>query len=269
MKSDFHMHTSFSSDSATAPVEMIEQSINLGLTDICITDHQDWDFPKEKYNLEFTFDTDKYFNDLNALKEQYKDKINIHIGVELGLQTQVSNDYVEYLNKYPFDFVIGSIHLVNRIDPYYDEYFEGRDKRAAFIEYFEAALDNYSSFKDFDSVGHLDYIFRYGPNVEEFVFNYKDYGDILDELLRLTIKNDKALEVNTAGFKAGLNHPNPHEDILKRYKELGGELITIGSDGHVPHHIGYAFDKVDDILNDCGFNQYTIFENRKPVFKPI
>lgn len=266
MKTDFHMHTSFSGDSQTPPLEMINQAINLGLKDICITDHQDWDFPTEKYGVDFVFDTNVYFNTLLSLKEQFKNKINIHIGVELGLQPQINNEYYEYTKKYPFDYVIGSIHLVNKEDPYYNEYFEGRDKKAAFMEYFEAALQNYSSYNDYDSVGHLDYVFRYGPDVDKFSFEYKEYHEILDAILMHIIKNDKTLEVNTAGFKAGLNHPNPHEDIIKRYHELGGKLITIGADGHRPDHIAYAFDKIDDILTHCGFEYITIFKNRKPEF---
>ena len=92
------------------------------------------------------------------------------------------------------------------------------------------------------------------------------YQDILDEILRLLIENGKALEINTAGLKAGLSWPNPHMEILKRYRSLGGELITIGSDAHRPEHMAFAFDRLPEILSEAGFSYYTLYREQKPYF---
>ena len=98
------------------------------------------------------------------------------------------------------------------------------------------------------------------------IYNYADY---IDEILRYLIEHGKGLEVNTAGFKYGLGFAHPHPDILKRYKELGGEIITIGADGHKPEHIAYDFYKISAILKGCGFKNYTEFRKRKPIFRQL
>ena len=117
-------------------------------------------------------------------------------------------------------------------------------------------------------MGHLDYVVRYGPNRNR-KFTYKDYADVIDPILEVLIRKDKALEVNTGGFKYGLGHPNPHEDIIRRYKELGGKLITVGSDAHAPEHVGFEFARTAEILKSCGFREYAVFEKKKPVLLPV
>ena len=88
--------------------------------------------------------------------------------------------------------------------------------------------------------------------------------DIIDEILRILIQSGRGIEINTAGLKYGLGHPNPHERILKRYRELGGELLSVGSDAHRPEHLAYEFDKVPELLLSCGFRYYTEYRQRKP-----
>ena len=88
-------------------------------------------------------------------------------------------------------------------------------------------------------------------------------------ILKYLIEHGKGIELNTSGLKYGLPFAHPHSDILKRYRELGGEIITVGADGHKPEHIAYDFDKVSGILKDCGFKYYTEFSERKPHFKQL
>ena len=167
--------------------------------------------------------------------------------------------------SHPFDYVIGSIHLVNSRDPYYPSFFEGREELTAYREYFECVLQNLKSYTNFDSLGHLDYVVRYGPTKNEN-YAWTQYQEILDAILRILIKNEIALEVNTGGYKYGLGEPNPCADILKRYKELGGKLLTIGSDAHYSRDIGSGFDIAYDMLKSCNFKYYNIFRKRKPEF---
>ena len=84
--------------------------------------------------------------------------------------------------------------------------------------------------------------------------------------LKVLISKNIGLELNTAGLKYGLSFAHPQVEVLKRYRELGGEIITVGSDGHKPEHLAYDFHKVPDILEEAGFSYYTIFKNRKPEF---
>lgn len=263
---DQHMHCNFSGDSNALPEDMIKAGIAHGLSGICFTDHLDYDYPEEP-NI-FLLDFDNYFKVLPDLREKYADKISVNIGIELGLQIQAAGQNLAVAEKYPFDFIIGSSHVVNHMDPYYPEFFAGRDEDAAYMEYFESVLENINSGVDFDVYGHIDYVVRYGPNKNAF-YTYEKFKDIIDEILTQLISKGKGIEVNTGGFKYGLGHPNPTEDIIKRYRELGGEIITMGADAHVPEYVAYKFDKTAQIIKNCGFKYYTVFKNRKAEFIPL
>ena len=149
--------------------------------------------------------------------------------------------------------------------PYYPEFFEGRSEDEAHQEYFESILECVKETPYFDVYGHLDYVVRYGPTKNQN-YSYQKHADIIDRILRTIVESGKGIELNTSGFRSGLGQPNPCVDILKRYKELGGEIITVGSDAHKPEHVGADFDKACTILKDCGFQYYTIFEKRAPEF---
>ena len=109
---------------------------------------------------------------------------------------------------------------------------------------------------------------RYGKDKEQ-AYSYLKYAELIDEILKNIIAKGKGLELNMAGLKYGLPYAHPHPDILKRYRELGGEIITVGADGHCPEHIAWDFDKANGILRACGFTYYTEFKQRKPVFKQL
>ena len=171
-------------------------------------------------------------------------------------------------DRYNFDFVIGSSHVVHGYDPYFPPFWKTHTEEEGYREYFESILENIRAFDDFDVYGHIDYVVRYGPTRNEN-YTYARYSDVIDEILRLLIEKGKGIEINTGGFKYGLGHPNPCEEILARYRELGGEIITVGADAHAPEHVGFAFEKVPQILKDAGFIYYTVFRKRKPEFIKI
>ena len=262
---DCHMHSSFSADSETPMEEMIRKAIDCGLEGICFTEHLDPDYPEAPDHLDFFLDIPAYQTKLYALKKKYQDRLDIRFGIELGLQMHLEPDFHRLLQEVPFDFVIGSSHVVHHQDPYYGAFYEGRREEEAYREYFVSILENLRTDVDFDVYGHLDYVVRYGPNKNRD-YSYEKYADILDEILRTLVAQGKGLELNTAGFKYGLGHPNPTEAILKRYRELGGEIITLGSDGHAPEHLAYAFERVPELLKQAGFSYYTVFTRRKPTF---
>lgn len=264
MKADFHMHTAFSTDSESSPEEMIEEAIRRGLQTICITDHFDLDFTEPGFLVDF----DTYFPALRNLQEKYRAYIDVRIGAEFGLQPHLSDAFREIAGKYPFDFIIGSLHVIDGMDPYRRKYFEGKTDEEAYRRAFECTIENIRAIADYDVLGHIDYVVRYGKH-QAREYSYAKYADYLDEILRHLIENGKGLELNTAGWKYGLDFAHPHQDVLKRYKELGGEIITIGSDGHKPEHVAYDFHKVKDYLQACGIKYYTEFRQRKPYFCAI
>ncbi len=262
IKADYHVHTSFSGDSNAPMEEVIRRAVSLGLTHICITEHFDPDYVYASGETGlYDLNTDSYLYELLKLREKYKDQIRVGFGVELGLQPHLKRQLAVYSKSYDFDFIIGSSHLCNRKDPYYPDFYEERSEEEAHREYFESVLECIRSLPYFDVYGHLDYVVRYGPTRNER-FTYARHADVFDRILTHLIENEKGIELNTHGLRAGLGQPNPCTDILRRYRELGGELITIGS----PADIGSHFDQACDILKACGFQYYCVFQNRMPEY---
>lgn len=263
MRADFHLHSSFSGDADVPMEDMVKRGIQLGLHTMCFTEHMDMEL--QAGNINFEVDTRAYQKELYRLKDKYEKDIELLFGIELGLQPHLGKREREYLDAYPFDFVIGSSHVVDGVDPYYPEFFEGHTQEECYRAYFQSIIDNLESFSDVDTYGHLDYIVRYGPDKIKG-YSYEKYSDILDSVLKELIEKGIGLEVNSAGYKYGLRQPNPHPDIIKRYQKLGGEIITIGSDAHKTEHIAYDFNNCIHILKECGFRYYTEFRKRKPKF---
>ena len=170
-----------------------------------------------------------------------------------------------YVEKYHFDYIIGSSHLCRGMDASYEDFYKGRTEEEAYEEYFENSLENLKSFSDFDAYGHFDFVVRYGPNMDD-EYSYAKYRHAIDRILRYLIENGKGIEINTGGLKKGMRDLHPCIDIIKRYKSLGGEIITVGSDAHIPTNITYGFKRAEEVLKECGFQYYTVFEQRKPVF---
>lgn len=276
IQADMHMHTWFSTDSEACPRDMADEAVRKGLKTICFTDHFDKD--DLEWGEEGIFDVDAYFVEMQKLQEEYAGKLNIRIGIELGLRTYLKDYYEELTKKYPFDFVIGSVHNVPYkkdaegnilyTDPAAEKLFTDRTDKEAYRLMMETTLENVRTLDCFQTLGHLDYVVRYGKSREN-EYSYTDYADIIDEILKLLIEKEKGLEVNSAGLKYGLPFAHPHPDVLKRYRELGGEIITIGADAHKPEHIAYDFAKAEEILKSCGFKYYTEFFEQKPVFKQL
>ena len=276
IQADMHMHTNFSTDSEACPRDMVDEAVRKGLKTVYFTDHFDKD--DLEWGEEGIFDVDAYFTEMRKLQEEYTGKLNIRIGIELGLRTYLKEYYDELTKKYPFDFVIGSVHNVpykkdieGRLlytDPAAEKLFVDRTDKEAYRLMMETSLENVRTMDCFQTLGHLDYVVRYGK-AREKEYSYTEFADVIDEILKVLIEKGKGLEVNSAGLKYGLPFAHPHPDVLKRYRELGGEIITIGADAHKPEHIAYDFTKTEEILKACGFKYYTEFSKQKAVFKQL
>lgn len=273
IKADIHTHTTFSTDCATPMEDMILEAISRGLDTLCFTEHMDKDYPvypdrDPSLPVEFLLDTDSYRQGFLEMKEKYRDKIRLLWGVEIGLQPHLAEWNQNYVNQYPFDFIIGSEHNPENRDPYYPAFFEGRTEEEAYAKYFAETFENLELFNDFDAIGHMDYVVRYGPNKNRD-YSYEKYSRYIDPILELILKKGIALEINSGGYRHGLGEPNPCKDIIVRYKQMGGKLITIGSDAHTPRSLCYDFERIEPLLRECGFTEYAVFEGRKPRFYPL
>lgn len=264
---DYHLHSYFSGDSSAPMEEMIKKGISLGLKTMCFTEHMDLDYVYEnpEDNGMFELNTDSYLYELATLKSKYEGQIKLLFGVELGVQPQLRRELALYAKSFPFDFIIASSHLCNGRDPYYPAFYEGRSDEEAYLEYFSSILGNLRAFDNFDVYGHLDYVVRYGKTKDEN-YRYETYRDVLDQILTTLLEKEKGIEVNTSAIGYRLKELNPCTDIIRRYRELGGEIITIGSDAHTPENIARGFDRAAGVLSSCGFKYYATFENRMPEF---
>lgn len=260
---DCHMHTAFSGDCDYEARHMIAAAKAYGLNGVAITDHLDLDFPEGE--CDFNLDVGAYYPAVCQLSDVYStESFEIFKGIEMGMQESCVDRNKAIISKYDFDYVIGSVHVVDGMDPYEDIFWENRDETAAVKRYYEKVLANIRLMDDFDALGHMDYIFRYARKLSRDD-TYTGYEDVVDEILRTLIKKDKALELNTGALAKDLTNPNPGSIVLKRYRELGGKLLTIGADAHNPVNIGIGFDLVEEWLKESGFNSYFVYKNRKPV----
>ncbi len=263
---DSHIHSKFSTDSHMEAAEACERAFETGLAGIIFTDHVDYDYPEFDDNL--LIDFNKYFEFFGALKEQWKGKLEVLAGVEMGFQPHVLDLIKETLSKYPFDFILNSVHIIDHMDPYYGAFFEGRTQRESYERYLQEILVSVDAYDDYDIIGHIGYAARYGK-FEDKRLRYADYSDILDEILKAVIAKGKGIEMNTSGLRSDLKSSIPGYDVFKRYFELGGETVTVGSDAHFREHLGHSFPEALENLRNIGFKYVAHFEKRKPVFDKL
>ncbi len=257
-KIDYHMHTWFSADSEANPREHILKAIEEGLEEICFSDHRDFHYPYCPFEL----DVENYFHEIKLLKEEYKDQIKIKIGVEIGLDLDYIDEINEFIDSYDFDYVIGSIHVIHQTE-FYDpaDFFKGKTKEEAHREFFMNTLECVKTFDCFNCLGHLDYIARYGPYKDKSV-HHELYKDIIDEIFNVLIEKNKGIEVNTSGYRDLKTCGFPNFELVQRYYDLGGRIITVGTDSHTSDRVG---EHVDDVIKEyqrIGFEDISTFSKR-------
>lgn len=253
---DSHLHTDFSTDSSMKIHEAVNKSRLEGLG-IVITEHMDINFPRHG---EFVFDVDKYFNDYSKLRSD-----KLLMGIELGMREDCIDKNKELISNYNFDYVIGSIHVMDGMD-IYDEAIYTSDRENVYRKYFRLMNECVKIHDCIDSLGHIDYIARYARYDDSEIY-YDKYSDCIDEVLNSVIKMGKAIEINTRRLsdrKAVLNLIK----IYKRYNELGGKIVTIGSDSHHHSTIGSGFNAAREIVETCNLKA-VYFKNRKPEYDSI
>lgn len=268
---DYHLHSSFSGDSTAPMEEMLKSALKKGLKGLCITEHYDVDYPEYSGVASPLFipDFEAYRAHFLELSAKYREQLDFSFGIELGLQPHLARTYYDCIEAYPFDFIIGSVHTCQGNDPYYsEEYFKDMEEEAGYRQYFKFILENLKVYDGFDSLGHLDYVVRYGPNKDKF-YTYEKYQDLLDPILIKLVSMGKAIECNVGALERGLKTPNPGLAVLKKYRSLGGELVTIGSDAHKPESIAANFGVARDLLLECGFTHYTTYKNRVPILHKL
>lgn len=273
---DYHIHTRYSSDSTEEPEAVIKHALAKGLDEICFTDHMDLDYPSspDYQDPAFVFDAVTYYKELSALRQKYTNQnLHIRIGMELGLMPYLASRNQALLknasdNGVELDYIIGSTHLLHGLDPYYEDYWKNRRPDDVVDDYFTETLLNIKTFSDFSVYGHLDYITRYVPD-KNYQFDYHIHDTKIDAILTSLISKGIGIEVNYSNINKGLTNPNPSKPIIKRYKHLGGEIITMGSDAHSADNVGRQSAVITELIKECGFDYISVFDKRKNTMVKI
>lgn len=256
---DFHMHTKISFDGRMTATQAVEAAVKNGLKEICFTDHIDFD-PLDPGN-KLWYDVADYNRTYNDLF--HKDLL-IRRGMEFGMLTDNVPTFQERLRERPYDFVIGSVHFVQGLDVYFDEYWKNKTLEQAERIDFEQTLECVKVHSDFDVLGHLTYITKTHSNPLKQPIPYEKYREITDEIFKILIQKGKGIEVNTSGMRDA-NVFLPTEDYLRRFKELGGQIVTVGSDAHDASRVGRHCNEACQLVQDI-FGYVCTFQDRKPIF---
>lgn len=265
---DNHTHTVFSTDGRMTMVRAIEKAREINLSGICFTEHYDFDAP-ENVTL-FTFDPREHQEEIGRTVRSMNLGAGLEFevlkGIEVGIQPKSMEAVKELLGRYCFDTVIASMHFIEDKDPYHGDYYLDYGYKEAYGRYLESILTCLKDFDGYDILGHFDYVARYSP-YKEHTITMAEFGEILDPILTLLAHNGKTFEINTKTYQP-FAHGTPSLDtaILKRYKELGGDAVSLGSDAHTENHIGENFEYYSDIMKRCGFRYGVFYRQRNPVF---
>lgn len=273
MLADYHVHTEYSDDSVYPMEDVIKDALRLGLDEICITDHVDygikvdWDSGQEiRYRQGEPFanvDYPRYAEQIKRLQRLYGDKIIIKMGMEFGVQTHTIPKYEALFHRYPFDFIILSIHQVEDKEFWTQDFQQGRTQQEYNKKYYEEMLHVVKTYKDYSVLGHMDLIKRYD---QAGLYPFNKVRPVIAEILKIVIADGKGIEVNTSSHRYGLTDSMPSVEILGLYKDLGGSIITIGTDSHAPAHLGTYIREAKSLLKDLGFRYFCTYEKMRPTF---
>ncbi|MBR1960234.1 MAG: histidinol-phosphatase HisJ family protein [Bacteroidales bacterium] len=267
---DNHNHSQFSFDGQRTSVEASARAaLSAGLGGICFSDHCDHYVPPMKASFEDLkpeyFDVAEQQEEIGRVQDLLGEGVKILKGIEIGMYEECHEQIRNVLSSNSFDQVLASVHYIQQTDPYYGGYYEGKDWKQAYGGYLETIYREMTRLGDFDIMGHYDYIVRYAPYPVTSI-RYRDFSDIFDEMFRYLINEGKALEINTKSYEGHrgriveLDH-----NVLLRYREMGGEIISLGSDSHEPSRVGAGFTFHAELLKSLGFRWTAHYEQRRLV----
>lgn len=290
MFADYHIHTYYSDDSTYPMEQVVKEAISKGITDLCFTDHVDYGIkedadkltPEQRQELkvkiqhpnvpQYNVDYPAYVAEYQDLKEKYADKINLKLGMEFGLQIHTIPQYQKLFNSYPFDFIIMSCHQVENKEFWTQEFQQGRSQDEYNQRYYDEILAQVKNYHDYSVLGHLDLIARYD---KAGIYPFAKIRDKIAEILKIVIADGKGIELNTSSVRYNIHNAQgeheltPSREILALYKELGGRIITVGSDSHKPEHLGAYIAEQSQELKKLGFKEICTFEKMQPIFHKL
>ena len=283
MRCDYHVHTEFSDDSEYRMEDVVIDAIHLGLDEICFTDHVDYGV-KRDWNDErgilyrrggkgepetvalANVDYDRYRKEYLRIRKKYEGRITLRFGLEAGVQRHTVDAYERLFQRFSFDFLILSCHQVEDRELWNGDLRKGKTRDEYYEAYYSEILAVMEAYKDYSVLGHLDLAVRYDKEGE---YPFEKVRDIVAAILEKAIRDDKGIELNTSSHRYGLGDLTPSRKILSLYRDLGGKIITIGSDSHRREHLGAYIDDGMAELRKLGYREFCTFESMVPVFHPL
>lgn len=276
MLADYHVHTQFSDDSVYPMEQVVKDAVQMQMDEICFTDHVDYGI-KDDWDCGHTIryrgeeplanvDYPAYFAKIRRLQESYDGQIVIKCGLEFGMQVHTIPAYEALFHKYPLDFVILSVHQVEDQEFWTQDFQRGKSQQEYQERYYEEMLRVVQKYQDYSVLGHMDLITRYD---QQGPYPFAKIEPVITEILKTVIAHGKGLELNTSYHRYRLKDTTPSVDILKLYRRLGGEVITIGSDSHQPEHLGTFINEAKQLLKSLGYRWFCTFEQMRPIFHSL
>lgn len=273
---DYHVHSDYSDDSWYLMEDVVKDAIQLGLEEICFTDHVDYGVKpdwksdekfqvgmnKEVKNVHYDF----YFSELNKLSKKYEEKIKVKKGLEFGMQVHTIPQFEKLFQSHDFDFILLSVHQIENKEFWTGEFQKGHTQLESYDRYYDEMYHLITAYKDYSVLAHMDLVRRYlDKEVDRFEYN----KDKIEKILKKVIEDNKGIEVNTSSVRYEINGLTPSVEILKLYHELGGTIITIGSDSHKPKHLGFHIEESKKLLKGIGYTHFCTFDKMKPIFHEL
>lgn len=246
---DVHVHTEFSCDSEAVMEQYILKALDSGFQEICFTDHVDCN--TNDYGCNY-YSPERFFERYEEMKAKYDGKIEVLAGIEFG-EPHLYYSKLQELLKYPYDFVIGSIHWIGDMFPC-QKVREQYSAKEFYALYWKEVLETVKT-GGFDSLGHIDFPKRY-------------YGEIyytepvINEIFKNLLDRDMVIEINTSSLRKGHAETMPGKELLEIYKANGGQYVTVGSDAHIVDDLGADYRRANELLQEVGLTE-VIYKQRK------
>ncbi|MDD3252606.1 MAG: histidinol-phosphatase HisJ family protein [Lachnospiraceae bacterium] len=261
LTADYHVH-SISPDAKVPMEDMCRAAVERGLTELAVTDH--YEFYAHGVHREFFHEEylKRCWDSLERCRQQFRGRLTIRRGMEFGQLHLCREEAFSIIQKYPFDYLIGSVHKIENVDLSRMEYTERTVPQI--VESYYRNLIELSAYGEFDCIGHLDLVKRHLVK-HGFEVKQELCRDYMDEVLGNVIARGKGIEINTSGFRQGVGEAMPGPETLKRYRELGGTIVTVGSDAHRPQDVAADLSAAEMMLREAGFPEISFYERRQRI----
>jgi histidinol-phosphatase (PHP family) len=260
---DYHVHTNFSADCRASMQEQCEAALSAGVQQIAFTEHEEY-HPEEVRPGYFNHPA--YMLELERCRRLFEGRLVIRAGIEVSEPHRYAAQSQPVLHAYPWDFVLGSLHWLDvNTSALAPEFFTSRgDWRESFRAYFREML-NMVRFGDFDVIAHFDYPARYGRRYFGDDYDIREYEPEIRPVLRAAIERGKGIEINTGSLRKGMANTCPAQPVVDWYRELGGTLLSVGSDSHRAQDVGAGIPLAIQMARTAGFTHLAVYERRVPT----